>query len=351
VTLIFSLMGPQLGLIALSDILTSYGDPSYAEEVELPMRVEPKRWANEKYGSAGTAQKTVIVGRTMVQWAGSKDAAEKVIKVIAARSNQGDEEVDLVACVEEADLSSTSRARLALIYHFRLDRLTCKRSHVNCAVVDYAHGSLIVAGSGRDDFMFNVNVIDPEKCADVASLARETFSKLNSVFIENLKGDDSYNDAYGGWLEFTTCTSDGFSKVPYALKAWEADADGRLSPYQPLFFSMYVGSRLCISRVKFEVEDARIVPRPSVVVIPDFLGRMPPAGSEPPNWGIQPGVMTHVVIDLESDITNSLSFQSPEPFGYEMYQRGGDISMHVEGWLTESLARLGENAAPISVEH
>jgi hypothetical protein len=87
-TLIFSHVNPNTGLFALSDILASRPSHTDPAPISIPFRQEPLTHANAGYSPAGTIQKSVIFGRTLVLFAGTVVIARAIIEQIRSSSRK-----------------------------------------------------------------------------------------------------------------------------------------------------------------------------------------------------------------------------------------------------------------------
>ena len=339
-TLIYSLMGPELGLITVSDILTSRSTYNAPNAVDLPLRRNSLPWANDRYVSAGVEQKTVVFGRMMIQWAGDVEYARRFIRTLYTMSFAGRINTPLSAVESASGLSQAGLTSIQIISHFRENPWICHRQHHRCDEIKMRHGTLIIGGSGRDDFEFNSIVTQTRLAGNAGDAVREVFARSMRVIISGLLGDHSYEDAYGGWLEFGTTEGVSFSKVPVCIKCWEV-RDGVIDVTPPLFFSTYVGYRMVVCRVVIRSPRSDDEPDVTFTAVGDFLERPVDPKDVPNDISILPGIMYHLCINEGSTETPALIIQSPDDFGIKFFSKNGGLHWDVSGWLTERLVACG----------
>jgi hypothetical protein len=105
----------------------------------------------------GVAQKTVLAGCTLIQWAGTAVAARAAVNALVSTSKGGNRLIDVPAVLTGSGLSSSELKAISLIYHFSDKSLTRRYSH-NCE--NYESGPFVVssAGSGVWDFIENTTI-------------------------------------------------------------------------------------------------------------------------------------------------------------------------------------------------
>lgn len=295
-TLIFSHISPITGLFALSDILTSIPAQDEAGQVTIPFRDTPMQHSNAGHELAGTMQKSVIFGRTMVMFAGRVIVARAVIERIRELSDDGEREVDLEATVRGSGLSDAELSEVSLIYHYNPDAPHIVRTSWNCDEVDVAGSNPILsAGSGKWNFFDNLSSdIDIGENRDV-NILLNLIGRLAAHPVSELTGTDTLNFLYGGWFELTYRSAQTFKKVPYAVRFW-AKMGNVLASGGPINFGWYLGGILNVTRLQVREHNCvqRVDQRDDV--IPDFLGRKAKFDRK---WTVRPKFIIHVVFDEE----------------------------------------------------
>jgi hypothetical protein len=302
-TLIFSHISPITGLFAASDILTSVPTREDPIAVQIPYREKPIAHSNGQDAVAGLAQKTIIFGRTMVSWAGSRIIARLIISTINKLSIGGKYEVDLRRLILSLELSSREMEDIEIIYHFNGDEPWIERKDWNGKrpIVANAPG-IIAGGSGIWNFFENMVVSGIAVLPPYEEVLGQLLLKISSHAFAEHAGVETLHYMYGGWFEIAHRSEDGFVKISYGVKLWTRKG-GVLASGGPGYINWYRNGNLNITTIQIrEINGEERITQKNLIV-PDMLGRGP---SGPPEADVRPTFMMHIVHDFDHGYQTSL---------------------------------------------
>ncbi len=215
-TLIYSNFSRRAGLFCMSDTLLSLPAHMVSEPLSLPLRREKLIHVSNdrKHAAAGLGLKTVIFGRTMVQWAGSSLFAKRLIDEIFTRSGRGERRLDLsIIVAKHSGMSASQISEIALTYHYLGDHSELFRDQINCSKGSALGGELLVAGTGEWDLVHNTVVSGPDSQVEPAEFVSDALTRgLSHVYAET-GSTDRYGLSYGGWMEMVWAERGGSVKL------------------------------------------------------------------------------------------------------------------------------------------
>jgi|CXWL01.1.fsa_nt_gi hypothetical protein len=303
-TLIFSHVNPDTGLFALSDILASRPTQADPAPISIPFRQEPLKHANAGYSLAGTIQKSVIFGRTLVLFAGTVVVARAVIEHIRSASDEGQNEIDLLELLDASGLSAKELDAVSLIYHYTPPGPQLHRTQWNCEKIEMPGADeLFGAGTGVWNFFENHQSTSSADRPDHERVLASLLARLSAHPLYEANNRESLDHLYGGWFELAHRDDATFTKVPYAVRFW-ARQGGVLFSGGPIHFAWYRDNTLTVSRFQFVEENGVRSLKQDLDIVPDFLGR---DRGGPPKAAIRPYFFIHIVHDLdEQDAVHTL---------------------------------------------
>lgn len=343
-TLIFSYISPITGLFAVSDILISRPKKDVPISVSIPFRENPFEHSSRDYALAGTSQKSVIFGRTMISFADSVMVARAVIKYIREVSDDGQIEINLEKTMEDSGLSQKELDQVCLIYHFNPSGPSIVRTTWNCDKLDINGSNAVwAAGSGTQNFFENIITRLDDRIPDHEKVLQSFYSRLASHPVSEMVGTDSLDHLYGGWFELTYRDEMSFTKVPYAVRFW-ARKSGTLASGGPIHFGWYHGHDLNITRGQISEKDGSKSLMTSNFVVTDFLRR---PSSVPAAWSIKPYFVIHVVFDEDNFGTAHILIQSDADDGMKLEVTESGFRVGWTDALRDKLLALGVSANQI----
>lgn len=303
-TLIFSAFDTSTNFFAASDIVVSRQTDLQPEPIALPFASEQIAHRAGGYNLAGTRQKSVIFGRTLIMWAGWQLFAQVLIPALRAASHEGTILVDPSAIIESLDIPEHIRAESAFIYHHIEESGHLRRFCYNLdRLPEQANGRLAAGGTGVWNFFDNM-VIDRE-LDNLTVQEQRTANFLTRIAMQSLvdfTSTHSLDFLYGGWFEVSFANPISFEKIPYAIRFWARSGDA-LASGGPIFMGWYNGDNLIVTRFNPYDTQAGVNIRASHFVVEDFLRR---ESLRLPERVITPMFVIHVVLH-EDDRAQSAS--------------------------------------------
>lgn len=256
-TLILAAHDPHNPLHLISDVVLSSPN-QFAGEVWLPHHQMPERYEFGDTSISFLAQKTIIFGRTLFQWAGRQSIAQAVFRNFFKLTKGGMVDAPLSEAVRALDLLPHEASSVAYNTYFCKPSGGLSNNGYNMYTYIPSDGNekVLVAGSGRYDFVedFHVKV----KTDLQYPLYINVLHRLAGRFIEPwLFEDKTLQMKYGGWFEVSRYNGPNFVKLPSAFKLWTKTVKGGVfSPYAPLIFSQYLGDDLILCAAYHNKQDS-----------------------------------------------------------------------------------------------
>lgn len=317
-TLIFSSLKSANILFASSDIVVSRQTDLKPEPIDLPMARSALRHRNGKYVLSGTAQKTIISGRTMVMWSGWLAVAAAIIKSIMARSKNGEDFVNPAEIIASLKFKESELKETSIIYHYIDKRHHLSRYCFNCEIMPNENLREIAAsGSGTWNFFSSISFDRDIPLSK--SEGREDANFYSRIAMHSLfefNGTTSLDYLYGGWFEvtFANLSSFKFEKIPYAIKLWFKEGDSLVSGL-PLFFGWYNEDNLVVTRFQSRQDGDRVQTDVNHFLTRDFLRRKP--SQIVPDKIIKPFFVISIVVQ-EDYRTHHVDLSPYEVSGYKL---------------------------------
>jgi hypothetical protein len=282
-------------------------------QFSCPFGTEPIAHSNAGYDLGGFSQKTIIVGRTMIMWAGRFLIARVLIGQIVEASNNGRDKIDVRDVLRTSGFGPDEAREVSIIYHYLQEDGGLFRTATYCEFYQ-EHGQDVAFGSGGGVWNFFKNLrLDgaTDLLKDYQLILANYITKISHHAIAEKMGTDTLDYLYGGWFEITKLADDGFRKVPHAVKFWSRK-DGILGSGGPAYYGWYGGHCMYVLRFQLiEKAPGEISSIQQITQVPDFLNRGGYIG--PPAKPVRPEIITHVVSDhdtlkmevfVETDPTN-----------------------------------------------
>jgi hypothetical protein len=301
--------------------------------VSLPFREDELSHESQGYSIADFSQKSVIFGRTFVQWAGSKIVASALVDQIRNISGDGVRRVERDATVANSGLLESELREVSLIYHYNTSPDTIFVWYWNCDVI--RAGEVICSGSGVPYF-FDELTVDPGELPSNELMIQELIGKSLGHSLIEWNGTESLDHLYGGWFEFCSKNEQSFQKLPYAIKLWSR-SNGILGSGGPIFFGFYIDNTLTILRLDPTEIDGKVSHSLRLTVVQDFL-RRDAQSFRPPKSTVTPTFIEHIVLTTDGPHFVYRQSQSSKEMILEVNERGIRVSYAPE--LRERLLSL-----------
>lgn len=334
-TLIYSDIVPKIGLFALSDSITSRPRSSGAPPLVTPLKRDPVQ--NEEGSDIVSAlgQKTVIFGRTMVMYSGWCVVGTSLINTIHEISHCGAIEINLATLLRECGLPESELREVSLIYHYRNDESRISRFHLDAhAVPDRGH-QIVGQGSGVYNY-FEADIPTPAGSPEHV----DHFMRLMYHVNDEICGREHYHYTYGGWFEFAHATADGFRKIPYAIKLWFVDDNGRADSSGPAWFSNYHDYDNIVIRVSSKIVDGKLKREFVPTIIPDLLRRRITPLPDKPIFPYVPELTGHIIVNQRFGHVKILTEDQRERSGLFVRMEEAGFGVKIERSLVDKIEQL-----------
>ncbi|WP_156347849.1 hypothetical protein [Sphingomonas sp. Leaf231] len=312
-TLIFSHISDQTGLLVASDLITSRPSRYDKEELQLPVRDGPLIHSNAGSSLAGLTQKTCIINRSLISFAGSVIVAKAIIERFREESADGTERIDLQKLARSMGFNQSELDSVSFLYHFANGNYI-NRQVWNCLDLNQGKFENIVGqGSGVWNFFANMQArfdTEPTHVQVVQGLV----SRIANNYLGEILGTETLDYMYGGWFELASRQGNSFAKVPYGVKFWSQQG-GVLGSGGPALMSWYNGFHLNVTRFPITGEGPDNDTPPSTIFVQDLLNR---GLAGPPRGVIRPTFVVHLIIDLDRKNQRIIYTSQPEQDGFHM---------------------------------